>query len=319
MTLRHKTLIKALGTALGFLILGGLVVHYGVNSILEPLRSADWKWIFIAFPPMIGNQYGSAMGPASLLGGHKVTHLLPWSIIRVFLAVQPVSVFSPGRIADLGAIPLLRNHERPGAVASSIFLDKIITAAVLLTMAPFAFDVVWPNPLPVGTLSILGLCVVGLASAPFLVLHPRLRSTLNRTVLHRWPGALAGFGDHTRRLVSSSWLNIGTNLCVTAFKLSCSAALIYALARALHIELSVLLALCITILLQIANLLPISIMGLGIAEGSMVALFALLALPEAQALTLLFVSRIMFFCVLGGIYSVHTLQLAAETIGNAES
>ncbi len=230
---------------------------------------------------------------------------------RLFLATQPLSLIAPGKISDLGAVPLLRRAHPPGAVAGSVLLDRLVTLFFLLLATPPALRVTGILPASVGTDAavVLGLAVV--VSVPVVLINARVRELANRYVLRLWPGLLRGFGAHLEAVFRRSRQRLLANFGLTILKTVLSAATIVLLATDMDLALGLGLAFWMSILVQLVSAIPISAQGLGLAEGTLVALFIANDLPGAAALAITLVSRVLLIAVLGVIYLLVTLPTAA--------
>ncbi len=307
--------ILLIGTALGVAFIGLLFVRYNPRAVLLPILDSKPHILLAVTALIAGVQFLNAATPVTLLGPSQREAITPWEEVRVFLATQPLSLIAPGRLSDFGVLPLLKKHHPPGALASAIVLDRLITILFLLLLAPPALHFVWPNKSSLSlNLAILASLAM-VATVPFLLLNQRVRRLVNRTLLRFSPGLLEGFGAHTHLLLHTSRTRLLANLGLTALKTLLSAAIIALLASNVGVSLGLATATWMSVLIQLATSIPISIQGIGIAEGSLVLLFSVNGLGEALALSMGVTARILFLPVYLVIYLATTVRLLSERMG----
>ncbi len=313
-----KRLVLWGGLALGITLIALLVTRYDPESVLKPLLRSKPHLLLAVIALQAAIQVLNAATPATLLGPADDGQLSLWSQARVFLSVQPLAMFAPARLSDFGAVPLLRQHHQPGAVASSLVIDRLITMFFLLLLTPLALRVVWPgNTSAANTIAIIaGLGLV--VSAPFLLASKAVRYYVNRYLLRLWPSLLQGFGAHTAFLLHASRARLLANFGLTAFKTLLAGAAISILSLNVGVSVSLFTAIWMSVLIQLATSVPIAPQGLGIAEGTLVLLFEVNGLPGALALSVGVMGRVLFIPVIGGIYLSATLPLLAERLGRGE-
>ena len=302
------------GTCLGLVFILALLLRYDPKAVFLPLLQSKLHLLITVMGILATAQLLNALTPVVLLGVPNHVHLSWWSRTRVFLAMQPLSLIAPGRLSDFGAVPLLSKHYSPGALASSIVLDRLVTLFFLLLVTPLALRLAWP--IRASGLADLAV-VVGLilvASAPFLLSSRKVRSVVNRYFLRLWPSLLQGFGAHTAFILRTSKVRLLLNLGLTVIKTLLSAVALVLLASNVGLSLNVLTAIWMSILIQLATSIPVSVQGIGVAEGSLVLLFSVNELPEALALSVSVTARILLAIVTVGIYLTTTVPVISERL-----
>ncbi len=300
--------------ALGVTLIVFLLLRYDAEAVFVPLLHSKVRLLLAVVLLQATIQVLNAVTPVVLLGPPEVGGLSRWGQTRVFLAIQPLALLAPARLTDFGAMPLLKRYHRPGAVASSIVLDRLITLFFLLLMAPLALRMVWPGSTSTANSIAIAIGLLLVAATPFALASRNVRSLANRYLLRMWPSLLRGFGAHTDFLLHASRFRMLVNLALTAFKTLLSATAIALLAKNVGISLSMLTAFWMSVLIQLATSLPISPQGLGVAEGSLVFLFEANDLSGALALSVGVMGRLLFIPVIGLIYFAVTLPLIAERL-----
>ncbi len=108
------------------------------------------------------------------------------------------------------------------------------------------------------------------------------------------------------------------NLAFTALKTLFAGAAISLLAINVGLSLPVLTAIWMSILVQLAASIPITPIGIGLAEASLVLLFVVNGFPGALGLSIAVVARVIFLLVIAAIYISMTLPVMAERLGGRE-
>ncbi|UCC49504.1 MAG: flippase-like domain-containing protein [Gemmatimonadota bacterium] len=312
----RRRLVFWLGTVLGLLLILVLLLRYDPAAVLPPILQSKIHLLVAVAVIQAAIQVLNAMTPVVLLGPPEHGHLSRLTQTKIFLALQPLAQFAPGRLTDFAAVPLLMRHHRTGALASSIVLDRLITLFLLLLLTPVAVRFVWPSasPTAMNFAVIAGLLVVG--STPFLLANRKFRELVNRSLLRFAPRLLEGFGKHTESLLHTSRARLLVNFSLTALKILLAGISISLLAANVGLSLNVFTATCMSVLIQLVTAVPLAPQGLGVAEGSLVLLFTVNGLPGALALSMGLIARILFIPVIAVIYMTTTVPLIAERIGH---
>ncbi|MCZ6918498.1 MAG: lysylphosphatidylglycerol synthase domain-containing protein [Gemmatimonadetes bacterium] len=304
------------GAALGVFLVVLLLARYELSVVVQPLRQSRIHFLAAVLGLQLTIQVINAVTPVVLLGQAVDGAMSFWARTRVFLAGQPLALVAPGRLTDFGVIPLLKAHYKPGALASSIVLDRLITLFFLLLLTPLALRLAWPGSSTGATNMLVLVALVVVASTPFLFVNAHVREIVNKTVLRLWPSLLEGFGAHIDALLYTSWKRLLGNLCLTIVKTVLAGASISLLAANVGLPLGLLTAIWMSILIQIVTSVPIAPQGLGVAEGLLVLLFEVNEFPGALALSMGIVARTLFIPVMVAIYCGATLPLIAQRVAN---
>jgi uncharacterized membrane protein YbhN (UPF0104 family) len=304
------------GTALGIAVIAFLLSRYDLEAVFVPLLHSKLYLLAAVMGLQAVIQVLNAMTPVILLGPPQDRGLSFWPQTRVFLAMQPLALFAPARLSDFGALPLLKQHHRPGAVASSIVVDRLITLFFLLLMTPIALRLAWPTHSSTAKDLAVVAALVAVALLPFILTNKTIRNLVNRFVLRPWPALLQGFGAHTDLLLRTSKARLSLNLAVTALKTLLAGTAISLLAMNVGVSIDMVMAISMSVLIQLATSLPIAPQGIGVAEGSLVLLFVINGLPGELALSMGVTARVLFIPVIALIYLGTTVPLIVERIAD---
>lgn len=312
MRLPSRRILLWTGTIAGGLVIVLLVLSYDPATVFPPLLRARPGVVVAVIGLLAAIQILNAATPLVLLGPPPRTELSWWDRLRVLLALQPLTLVAPARMSDFAALPLLKRHYPTGALASSLVMDRLATLFFLLVLAPLAVRFVAPADTSVWLDLGVAAVLLAVVSAPFLLSNRSVRALANRSLLYLWPSALEGFGAHVESLLWTSKKRLGGNLALTAAKTLLSALTLSLLAQDLGVPLDLFTAVWMSVIIQLATALPISIQGLGIAEASLVVLFTINDFPGELALSITLVSRALLLVVLAGLYFGLTLRLSVR-------
>jgi hypothetical protein len=225
-----------------------------------------------------------------------------WLAMRYTMLGQVTGLLLPGRISGdivrtLAAFPTNINK---GALVLSTIIDKL---ALLAAIALFALVGAWGSSL-LAQYSSIYVAALGLlgATVAALLLFARYRSTM----LKRW----------LIKLQSANWLSTHIQQQIGKFstmedipQLSARALLIvillgggfqlgstignFILAQALHIPIGLVDWMAIIAIVSLVQLLPISLGGLGLREGTFASILVLYQVPPAQAVAFSFIGFVL--------------------------
>jgi len=222
----------------------------------------------------------------SVVNGIALRHLLPSYYLGIFFN----NLLPSSMGGDAVRVLHLRWSGMPTQVLiSSALVDRIIGLAAVLCMgasaallAPAHFV---PRPLVTSLIVLTTCAIVGLwlAWAPFSVrLLNRLAGHYSQTRIRRWlieVAALCHAAANTRRSVI-------TALLLSVALQSLVIAVYFLLARSIDIPVSFLSYFVVVPIVFLAASLPISVGGLGVREGVLVALLGLMGVDRQSAVNL---------------------------------
>lgn len=310
----NPNIVRILGNTAGLILLVYLVIRYDPLAIGKSFIQSDIPILLTVILLYILQCILSAVAMLVLLGSPPQGGVSVWGRLRVLLAIQPLALAIPGRLSDLGLVPLLETHYKRGKIVSAILVDKLISLLILGLLTPMVLNIATRKE----TLSWFfgsAILVAGSIATPIVLLNQRIRSTANHFILKRYPALLAGFGESLEGLIMESKQKLLANFVLTAAKILLNGFIIALLARNAGVVVTIPTAIAIVVSGQIATLLPISVMGIGIADGSVVLLFALNGLSEAAAITICLMGRVISVAILVVIYYWITLPVWSSRLG----
>jgi len=299
--------MKRSSTVWRVLVSAGLLAVLAHSLDLRPLRDVLPRFqpaYYLLALAMMAAYVGLQAWILTLLLRRQAQEVRVGAIARLQVISAFFGVFLPGGIGS--DVILCYQLCRPSAAKENPLSAVVFSrVAGLVAMVLIAFVASFSPRCPIPGLSLVlglllaaGLAAFGLLSRDASVRGAgRLLGFLRRhratAVLYRTVAALARVG-RDRRI----WIQIGPLfVLVGLFRVFMD----YVVARAIGIQLPALYFLVFAPLVTLATVVPLTIAGLGIREGTYVGLFALVGLPGAEAFTmsLLSFSLSLWVCAVG--------------------
>ena len=269
-------------------LVGAILIVVDLAAVLAVLSRTD-PWVFVAAVGLAFCQILLAGVRWHALGRRTGVFVGPWPAMRIMFAAMFSNQFLPTSIGgDFVRIGLLARHGvSAGRAARTVVLDRLsglISLMTLMMVTGFVLGAHLPTSWPVGLIRALP------AAAIIVALLGLLAGDRLASVVDRWPRL-----DWVARLFRESSLLLrgggggGGGTAVTVLFLSytihaISAACVWVLAQGTGVMIDYLSVLGFLPIVILVQLIPISIAGWGVREGTIVTLFALLGIASAPAL-----------------------------------
>jgi glycosyltransferase 2 family protein len=278
------------------------------RAVLRAAAGADFRWILLSIALVIVDRALMAMRWIDLLGA-----LTPGSrprfavVLRIFFISSFVSNFVPSVAADLyRAVALARYDVRLAESTASVLMDRLlgVLSMVLVGVAalPLAREAALRQGLAAGLAATAVVCALAAAvvfSDGVARLVQRLAAWLPwaraRNASAALTGAVRRYAGHRGALVRVLLLS----LAVQALRVvQC-----WTLARALHVDLSLLTCFALVPIILVIMQLPITVNGFGTTQWAFVTLFGPVGVdaPAAFAISLLFLALGVIGSLPGGL------------------
>lgn len=267
-----------------------MLARDGVEGLTERLAALDWGWIVVAIAVHLGAALAGTLRWRELLRARELELPLGW-LLRTFLIGRFFGAFTPSTTGLDGyrGIEVARRTGQTATSASVIVIEKLFG---LVGMA-----VVCAALLPFGLVQRLGptavLVAVGMATIAglglFLVASPERAAAIGKLApgpirgrVVKLAGALSGAGLRGGTVIRALSLGVVTHLCLSAT--------FVASGRALGVEVGLLELLSVGNAIVLAVLLPVSVGGVGVREGTAVLLLAGAGVATTDAVLLALLS-----------------------------
>ncbi len=259
----------------GLFLLGLILYKIGIPNIIQVLNGFSVFWLIPLLALNVVILLIGSMNFLILLKGSstKISYL---KLVKYYIISTTVGLFVPGKLGEFSMIFFLYKEGQEVGEASAInVLDKVVTLFLLSFIATVgAFFYLAPKDAIRLTLGVLVLCLLAL-----FLLSRMGRQLIKKLILRKYSRKFRGFSKSLLSYTSKHKDLIFLDAVATIIKLIVQAIVIYFLFIAFNNPIALYKIFTINALLIIISLLPISISGLGIREGSSVVLFSLIGVP----------------------------------------
>ena len=256
---------------LGLTILTVLFYTIGIKAVVSHLAKADITLVAVA---AVFFWLGILIGAGNFM-------MLAWPVnrsiryfefVRIFSLSWAISLFLPSRIGELSLIYYLKKDGIEMGKAAALFLiDKMITTAIIVTLAVFGFFLFFPETNAAFTvlLILLGAGILGL-----LVFLEPVRMFTRRHVLRSYAGRFDKFLDTFIYYVKNHKARLSLNFCISVVKWFVLTWFMWFLFKSIGVSLDLFTLMEIQAMLVIVALVPITLNGLGVRESAGVFLYS---------------------------------------------
>lgn len=287
----YKVPGKTIAAVLGLLIFAFVLSYVDIGSVLSIISSVDLALLAASFVLLFFLLF---------LKGVKWRHILlsqgtAISTLRsskYFCIGFMFSTFTPGRVGDLVRAFYVRRQSGLSAAISSVIIDRLMDVAMLGVFATLASALlVWFYGLAVIPLEYLVVGLLVFAGASFFMLKESYVSALLRP-LHsafvpermkaRISSAFKGFYAAVRASKENR-VHLLVAALVTGLFWVGQVLFAYGIAMSIGIQIPFYYMFLIYPVLSLADLIPISVSGIGTREAILVILFSFIGLTKEQA------------------------------------
>jgi glycosyltransferase 2 family protein len=317
-------LITLLKVTFTVALLSILIARSDVNYLLALLTSLNFLYLAVVFCLIAVDTALRAHNWGLLLRVRGINLSLP-QLVYSYMVGNFFGTFLPSSFGtDVGRGVVLSRHYsvRPEETTLAIVMINLMNLLALSICALLSM-LAFRNLLYSQTLAIIiiAFCLTYLLAFPFMLNGWLLRVIqifvrfINIqpliAICQKFAVAIETFAVRKDRLVAVlgfSFLSQIINIIVT-----------YTVSLALNLDIPLIAFAMLIPIVNLSRMLPISVAGLGAEQGIFVYLFALVAVPaeEALSISLIIVASIICFTALGGI--VYTLDKCRSLFGKSRS
>ena len=275
MNQKFSTLLKI---SISLILLAVLIYKIGWQSLISTISSANLLILSLILPLKLFSFLFTTLNIKIFLDGIKKKVRSRKLFIYTNLA-WAWGLFLPGRIGEFSLVYFLKEEGITYGESSAVaLLDKISTFIVLSIFSLLAI-LKYFNPALALRFAVTALTVIILS---LLVLsNAKIRTFVRNKILKSYAHLFSGFNTSLKELLLKNKKLFLFNLMSTTIKWGCSFLIIQIIFSALGTVVNFSDVCYITSLSLLISLIPVSIGGLGVREGSAVYLFNLIGIkPE---------------------------------------
>jgi|APSaa5957512622_1039677.scaffolds.fasta_scaffold36991_1 glycosyltransferase 2 family protein len=299
--LKNKLFLRAIGIAIFAYILSKIEI----NEVTNILAKINFNYFLIGLLFFI---------PAILTKVYRWNRILKFQKIRIktknllspYIGTFGLGIITPFKVGELARIAFLRNKKISlGTSAFSVVMDRILDVILFLLVGMISMlllfsyfkDYLLSILVVLLILTILAMLLIGEKKGIFslimgLFVSKKIIEKTNMTMNELW-----------REFKKMDFFFFIEVFAITAISWLFANLEIYLFAAALGINLTLLQIIILVSISSIANLLPITISGIGTRDAAFVFIFAIFGLTSEQAIALSLLVLIAwmikaFFCML---------------------
>lgn len=251
-------------------LLIALIWWAGPGVLLDSLGDLLWGWLVLS---ILVNYVAMSVGALNVAVLTRV--LLPqtrWSrTASAFLRSWAVGMIAPGKSGDLSYAHFLSGDTTnlaPGLAVAIV--DKIVTFLVTSVVAIIGLGIyVGAADAAYGA----AFAAAATAVALYLLLGKRPRALLGARFFTRYATRFEGFGGHVRALLLERKDVLALNIGLTILRMLVISVVIALEFRALRIDVPFMDVIVVQAVTQLVSLVPVTLSGLGVRQGTAVVLF----------------------------------------------
>jgi len=292
----HKKITQRIETTakciIGIVLLFVLISFVGFEEILESLESAQLIFFLpVLFFFLLVLLVNTLNLQVLFLPFHRFEFLY---LFKAQMKSWTAGYLFPGKIGDFSLGLILKKNVSIGTGTAVVVVDKLVSIAVMAAITI------------IGAIGFFGLdnaafifafTLIGSIAFYFIFFYKGTRLFINKIFLKKHSGKLSGFSSTLDSFFGENKKNTTANVLLTIIRLTFQTTMIYSIFLVFGVTpnfFTIAFILCATTIL---SLIPLSIGGLGIREGSFVYLCTLACFPIVIATNVALISTALRYLV----------------------
>ncbi|AJF62649.1 MAG: hypothetical protein QT11_C0001G0507 [archaeon GW2011_AR20] len=290
-------LSRIIAFVIGIIILLLIIKTIGTENLIEIAKEFKIIYLPIIILILLLDYFLAGLNTWLIASSFRKTSLK--KIIKATYIILVYAAITPGKIADLLMIPLLKKEKLTLSQSTiTVGLDKIISLLIRVFFGLIGaifilkkFDFLFLG-IPLIALFIIILTIMLLKSKKFL-------SFVKNKLLRKYAFLFKGFNKDLKNSIKGSKKYIIYNSLVTIFKTFLEALLFFFLFLSFGQETNIIIIFFMFSLLSIIMLLtsPIGISGIGVREGISIIVFGLVGVNSAVVFNSFMVRLILIYLI----------------------
>lgn len=219
--------------------------------------------------------------------------------LKANVTAYSVGLFLPGKVGEF-SLPYFLKEEgvSVGKSSSILVVDKSITLLSFFLISSLGLLLFFDT----GTsMRIISVAAIGLVLMGFMVMSESVRGLVKRYILRNHASLFRGFYSSIRYVLKRKKRYVVADFILTLTKLFATSYITYlALNGIFDVQINYLHVPVVTAVGLILTLIPVSISGIGIVEGSSIYLYGILGVEAIYVASVLLSYRLVYY-IAGGI------------------
>ncbi|MDX1569779.1 MAG: lysylphosphatidylglycerol synthase transmembrane domain-containing protein [Xanthomonadales bacterium] len=305
MKIRRKVVLLGVKALVTICLVAWLSTKANWPQLVELLQAVDWAWLSLAALLQL-----VAFALFAVRWWIVLRHLLPEvrfleTLPAVYMGLFANNFMPAGTGSDLAKVFGMRSATRSAKnLVAAVFIERVVGLSTVLSIGSIALWAWSPERFGIAEVTLIGLVLFAglLLATLFTPLSRWIAATIRHFGGHTWLDHLADTLDNVYRF-SAAWVEVGLAFLLTLMLQSLVVASYIALGKALGSSMDPLAYFVAIPLVFLAVSLPISFGGLGVREGTFVAIMVLAGMAEQIAIgvSVLFLFQLLVLTCPGGI------------------
>jgi len=272
----NKTLKFFLKAVIGILILGIVFYNVGIGNIYHTIIGIKIVFVPLILVLILIQYLLSALTLKILVDifDNKIPYL---KVLEYLMRGYSIGLFSPGRVGELSFVYFLKKDGLDYGKGGVIFLiDKMITFTTISAISVVGILVLLRNFNPTMMLLAAATIPIGIGVFIFFIASRIGRGMIKKYVLKKFAPQLAGFSANMTNVLKKKLHLLLLNFVITLFRWTLSALTIYFMFIGFGGHAEFWKIWLINPVIIVISIVPLSIAGLGLREGSAVVLYRII-------------------------------------------
>ncbi len=286
----NKNLKLFLKLIVGLLIVVLLFLYYkiGLRELYETILQINLFFLGMSLILFLISYLLSAL-TLKILASFFDGKISFWKIFEFNMRSYSIGLFSPGRIGEFSFLYFLKKNGLDyGKGGVIFFIDKMITFTTISAISIFGILILVKEINPTFMLLTALAIPIGLIVFVYAVVSNKGRDLIKKYFLKKHAQYLMGFSSNLAEIVKKRFHFLVLNLVITIGRWTLGALIVYLLFIAFGNHVDFMKVWLINPLIILVSIVPISIAGLGIREGSAVVLYGFVGVHASITLEVYF-------------------------------
>jgi len=262
-----------------------LLYYVGINDVIGTILTVDPVILVMILPIFTLSLFFGSLSMKILYDNVKKIEFC--SIFKWYSISWAVGGLLPGKFGDFSLAIFLKDKIKLSHSISIIFLSKFVS---LILSSVFAFIMFFLFLDYYSSFYLTGLLAAIIAGVVIFFSNLKLRLFIRKKIMRSYESKFEGFSETFNNYFRHHKTRIIANTLVTFMKLLISVIIVYLLIYGFGYSADFFLILLIVFTTNIISMIPITINGLGLREGSFVYLASLIGLPISISASVILIS-----------------------------
>ena len=234
-------------------------------------------------------------------------------IAKPFFISWALSFFIPGKLGELSIIYFLRKDLEMGKSSAVYLFNKFTSFCIIVIIAIIGVLFFFKEK---NLISLTIVTIIVLVMFFLIALHPKSRYLIRKYILRRYAERFKGFSATFFDFFKKYKKIVVLKYILTLIKWLANTAVVYYLFLAFNQPINYLHVFLIHAIITTIGLIPLTISGLGLKEGSAVFLYSLIGIGSVITLNVYLIQLIIYYAIAAIILIPYILKGETKNLKN---